>query len=203
VLLLACGALAQELLALKRLGGWEHVTVECLPAQLHNTPREIPGAVRAKLEDAKDAYDEIFVAYADCGTGGRLDALLDEYGIERLPGAHCYEFFAGAERFAELHEAELGTFYLTDFMVRQFDAIVMRGLGLDRHPELRSVYFGNYRRVVYLAQTQSPELVEKARECARRLGLEFETCFTGLEPLNRVLPFGREAVGLQPLEDSR
>ncbi len=201
VLLLACGALAQELLALKRLGGWDHVSVECLPAQLHNTPREIPEAVRTKLEQVKDSYDEVFVAYADCGTGGRLDAVLDEYGIERLPGAHCYEFFAGAERFAEIHEAELGTFFLTDFMVRQFDAIVIRGLGLDRHPELRSVYFENYRRVVYLAQTDSPELVAKARKCAERLGLEFETCFTGLKPFNRLLPI--ETDRAETLEESR
>ena len=188
VLLLACGALARELLALKRLGGWDRVAIECLPAQLHNTPQEIPEAVRAKLEEVKDSFDKVFVAYADCGTGGRLDALLDEYGIERLPGAHCYEFFTGAECFTELHEVEIGTFYLTDFMVRQFDAIVIRGLGLDRHPELRSVYFGNYRRVVYLAQTNSPGLVDKARECAEQLGLEFETHFTGLDPFNRVLP---------------
>jgi hypothetical protein len=201
VLLLACGALAQELLALKRLGGWDHVSVECLPAQLHNTPREIPEAVRAKLEEVKDRYDEVFVAYADCGTGGRLDAVLDEYGIERLPGSHCYEFFTGAERFAEIHEAELGTFFLTDFMVRQFDAIVIRGLGLDRHPELRSAYFENYRRVVYLAQTESPELVAKARKCAERLGLEFETCFTGLDPFHRLLPIGRDRS--EALEESR
>ncbi len=136
VLLLACGALARELLALKRLGGWDRVAIECLPSNLHNTPGDIPEAVRAKLEQVKNSYDEVFVAYADCGTGGRLDAVLAEYGVERLPGAHCYEFYAGAERFAALHEVEIGTFYLTDFMVRQFDAIVIRGLGLDRHPEL-------------------------------------------------------------------
>jgi len=201
VLLLGCGALAQELLALKRLGGWDFVSIECLPAQLHNTPREIPEAVRAKLEEVKDRYDEIFVAYADCGTGGRLDAVLDEYGIERLPGAHCYEFFAGAGRFAEIHEAEIGTFYLTDFMVRQFDTIVIRGLGLDRHPELRSVYFDNYRRAVYLAQTDAPKLVAKARKCAEKLGLEFETCFTGLDPLRQVLFV--ETQRSEALEDSR
>ncbi len=187
-MLLACGALAQELLALKRLGGWDHVSIECLPYELHNTPRKIPEAVRSKLEEVKDRYDEVFVAYADCGTGGRLDAVLDEYGIERLPGAHCYEFFAGTERFAEIQEAEPGTFYLTDFMVRQFDAIVIRGLGLDRHPELRSVYFENYQRVVYLAQTDTPEFTAKARRCAEQLGLEFETCFTGLGSFHRVLP---------------
>jgi hypothetical protein len=201
VLLLACGALARELLALKRLGGWDHVTIECLPSNLHNTPRDIPKAVRAKLEKIKDSYDEIFVAYADCGTGGRLDAVLEEYGIERLPGAHCYEFYAGAERFAAVHEMESGTFYLTDFMVRQFDAIVIRGLGIDRHPELRSVYFENYRRVVYLAQTDSPKLTAKARKCAEQLGLEFETCFTGLDSFHWTLPI--EGDRSKALEKSR
>jgi hypothetical protein len=201
VLLLACGALARELLALKRLGGWDCVSIECLPALLHNKPGEIPEAVRAKLEEVKDSYDEIFVAYADCGTGGGLDAVLDEYGIERLPGAHCYEFFAGAERFTEIQEAEIGTFYLTDFMVRQFDSIVIHGLGLDRHPELRSVYFENYRRVVYLAQTDSPELTAKARKCAEKLELEFETCFTGLDTIHQALPV--ETKRLKMLEDSR
>jgi len=201
VLLIACGALARELLALKRLGGWDHVAIECLPSQLHNSPLDIPEAVRAKLEKVKDSYDEIFVAYADCGTGGRLDAVLEEYGVERLPGAHCYEFYAGAERFAEVHEVEIGTFYLTDFMVRQFDAIVIRGLGLDRHPELRSVYFENYQRAVYLAQTDSPELAAKARRCAEQLGLEFEICFTGLDPFRRSLPI--EADRTEALEESR
>jgi hypothetical protein len=201
VLLLACGALAQELLALKSLGGWERVTIECLPALLHNTPREIPGAVRAKLEEVKDSYDEVFVAYADCGTGGLLDTVLEEYGVERIPGAHCYEFYAGAQRFAEIHEAEIGSFYLTDFMVRQFDSIVIRGLGLDLHPELRSVYFENYQRVVYLAQTDSPELLAKARECAEKLGLEFETHFTGLDPFNQVLPV--EITRSEALEEPR
>jgi hypothetical protein len=201
VLVLACGALARELLALKRLGGWDRVAIECLPSNLHNTPRQIPGAVRAKLERAKDRYDEVFVAYTDCGTGGRLDAVLEEYGVERLPGAHCYEFYAGAERFAAVNDVESGTFYLTDFMVRQFDAIVIRGLGLDRHPQLRSVYFENYRRVVYLAQTDSPKLVAEARGCAEKLGLEFETCFTGLNSFHQTLPIERNRS--EALEESR
>ncbi len=187
ILLIACGALAREVKALRDLSGWDHVAIECLPAELHNTPEEIPGAVRAKLDAAMGRYDEIFVAYADCGTGGRLDAVLEEYGIERLPGAHCYEFFAGAERFAAQHEAEPRTFYLTDFLVRHFDRLVVRGLGLDRHPELLSDYFGNYRRVVYLAQTRSSELDARARSCAERLELAFEAHFTGLEPLERAL----------------
>ncbi len=187
ILLIACGALAREIKTLQRLGGWDHVTVRCLPAKLHNTPGEIPEAVRKQLEEANGHFDELFVAYADCGTGGRLDSLLAEYGVERLPGAHCYEFFAGAERFAELHDEEPGTFYLTDFLVRHFDRLVFRGLGLDRHPELLPDYFGNYRRVVYLAQTQSPELENKARDCAKILGLEFEIVFTGLDRFDRAL----------------
>jgi hypothetical protein len=189
-LVIGCGALARELKALRELGSWEHVAIECLPADLHNTPDQIPGAVRARIEAGRSTHDEVFVAYADCGTGGRLDAVLDEYGVERLPGSHCYEFFAGAERFAAQHEAEPGTFYLTDFLVRHFERLVIRGLALDRHPELRSEYFGNYRRVLYLAQSRSSELEGQARACAERLDLEFETVFTGLEPLGLALASG-------------
>lgn len=187
VLLIACGALATEVGALRKLGGWDHVEVQCLPASLHNTPAQIPDAVRAKLESVKGRYAEVFVAYADCGTGGRLEVVLAEHGVEQLPGAHCYEFLAGAERFAAQHEAEPRTFYLTDFLVRHFDRLVVRGLGLDRHPELLPDYFGNYRRVLYLAQTRSCALEAQARSCAKRLELAFETHFTGLEPLARAL----------------
>jgi len=187
VLLIACGALAREVKTVRKLGGWDHVDIECLPAELHNTPERIPAAIRAKLDAAAGRYGEVFVAYADCGTGGLLDAVLAEYGVERLPGAHCYEFLAGASNFAALHEAEPGTFYLTDFLVRHFDRLVVRSLGLDRHPELLSDYFRNYRRVVYLAQTQSSELEARARSCAERLELAFERDFTGLAPLERAL----------------
>ncbi len=187
VLLIACGALAREIKTLKRLGGWDHVTVRCLPAKLHNTPDKIPEAVRKQLEEASGQFDKMFVAYADCGTGGLLDSHLSEYGVERLPGAHCYEFFAGSAHFAELHDKEPGTFYLTDFLVRNFDRLVFRGLGLDRHPELLPDYFGNYRRVVYLAQTPSQDLEEKAKECAKTLRLDLEIVFTGLDPYDRAL----------------
>jgi hypothetical protein len=187
VLLVACGALARELKALRKRNGWEHVAIEPLPASLHNRPHEIPGAVRARLEMAKAGYDEVFVAYADCGTAGQLDGVLAEYGVERLPGAHCYEFLAGAEAFAAQHDADPRTFYLTDFLARHFDRLVIRGLGLDRHPELLPDYFGNYRRVVYLAQTESPALEARARRCAERLGLTFERQFTGLAPLEDAL----------------
>lgn len=187
VLVIACGALAREFLELQRLNGWQHVTLECLPAYLHNTPEKIPDALRAKLDEVKGRFDEIFVGYGDCGTGGLVDALLAEYDVERLPGAHCYEFFAGSERFEELAEAELGTFYLTDFLTRHFDRLVYRVLGLDRHPELMQNYFGNYRRVLYLAQTKCPELEAKARECAERLGLEYHYHYTGLSQLESAL----------------
>ena len=187
VLLIGCGALIREIKALQRVGGWEHVAVQCLPAELHNRPEKIPAAVAKKLEEAANRFDHVFVAYADCGTGGKLDAVLADYGVERLPGAHCYEFFTGSEGFAELHDAEPGTFYLTDFLVRHFNRLVIRGLGLDRHPELLRDYFGNYKRAVYLAQMPTRELEVRARECAQRLELDFEMRFTGLEPFGELI----------------
>jgi hypothetical protein len=178
VLVLGCGALARELLQVVAHNDLDNIRVECLPAVLHNTPDKIPDAVRRRLETA-GAYDTLFVAYGDCGTGGALDAVLAEYGAERLPGAHCYEFFAGLDAFAEMHESEPGTLYLTDYLARHFERIVWRGLGLDRWPELRDDYFGNYRRVVFLAQTDDPVRTGEAREAARRLGLEFERRLVG------------------------
>jgi hypothetical protein len=174
-LIVGCGALARELAALTR--GLPGVDVTCLPPLLHNRPERIPDAVRAKVRESRASgrYDRVFVAYADCGTGGLLDRVLaEEGGIERLPGAHCYEFYAGSAAFAALAEAEPATFWLTDFLVRAFDRLVIRGLGIDRHPELLPVYFGNYRRVVYLSQTDDPALVRAARDAADRLGLAFE-----------------------------
>ncbi len=195
VLVIACGALAREIKALQQLNAWDHIRVECLPAELHNTPKKIPAAVGRKIKAARKRGQKVFVAYADCGTGGRLDALLKEEGVERLPGAHCYEFFAGSPTFAALHQDEPGTFYLTDFLVRQFERLVIHGLGLDRHPELLPVYFGNYRKLVYLAQTDSEELRGRAREAARRLGLEYDYRFTGLEHFERALqPAGAEGM---------
>lgn len=187
VLVIACGALAREIRELQRVNGWQHMALECLPATLHNTPDEIPSALRRKLEEVKARYDQIFVAYGDCGTGGLLDVVLEEYGVERLPGAHCYEFFAGSSRFAAFAEAEMGTFYLTDFLVRHFDRLVFHGLGLDRNPQLLPVYFGNYRKLMYLAQTQSAELEGKARECAQLLGLTYDYHYTGLDGLAATL----------------
>ncbi len=187
VLIIACGALAREIVALVRANRWQHMTVQCLPAEWHNTPDKIPDGVRDKIRAARGRFERIFVAYADCGTGGQLDQVLKEEGIERIPGAHCYEFFAGAKTFAELSDAEPGTFYLTDFLAQHFDRLIYRGLGLDRHPQLMPDYFGNYRKLVYLAQIEEPRLVAKAREAAKYLGLEFEYRFSGYGDLTRAL----------------
>jgi len=197
-LIIACGALAHEITALKRANRWDHLEVRCLPAELHNRPERIPAAVRALVQSSRCHYRSIFVAYADCGTGGMLDAVLKEEGIERIPGAHCYEFFATGPVFAELADAEPGTFYLTDFLLRHFDRLVLRGLGLDRHPELHSSYFGNYRRLVYLAQAPKPGSLEQARAIAERMGLQFEYRETGYgalaSSLQSAVKRGEEAV---------
>jgi len=174
VLVIGCGALARELVAVIDQAGLSNVDLTCLPATLHNRPGGIPAAVREKIRAARPRYERIFIAYADCGTGGLLDAMLADEGVERLPGAHCYEFYAGSAAFAAMSAEEPGTFYLTDFLARNFERLVIVGLGLDRHPELLPTYFGNYRRLVYLAQTDDPGLVTAARRAARRLGLPFE-----------------------------
>lgn len=179
VLVIACGAIAHEVMALRKLNRWDHLKVQCLPADLHNRPAEIPGRVRALIDESAGRFEKVFVAYGDCGTGGALDAVLREVGIERIPGAHCYQFYAGHRNFEALAEEEPGTFYLTDFLARNFERLVIGGLGLDRHPELRDLYFGNYRRLVHLAQTASLATRDKAREAALRLGLGFEYRFTG------------------------
>ena len=183
-LVIGCGALAVELVELTRRAGLPALDLTCLPASLHNRPERIPGAVQARIRRARaDGYDRIFVAYADCGTGGMLDRVLEAEGVARLEGAHCYEVYAGRAAFAALAEAEPGTFYLTDFLVRNFDRLVVRGLGLDRHPELLPIYFGNYRRLVYLAQADDATLTARAEAAARRLGLGFERRRTGLGEL--------------------
>ena len=176
---IACGALSREIVALKRLNGWSALTVECLPPELHNRPERIPAAVREAVQSAKQRFDRVFVAYADCGTGGQLDAVLAAEGVERIPGAHCYEFFATSAVFAEMAEAEPGTFYLTDFLARHFDRLVIEGLGLDRHPHLQAEYFRHYRRLVHLVQVPDAEVSAAARRAATRLGLEFVERKTG------------------------
>jgi len=187
-LVIGCGALARELVELTRRAGLPAMDLTCLPASLHNRPERIPGAVAARIRRARrDGYARIFVAYADCGTGGRLDAVLERAGVARLEGAHCYEVYAGRAAFAALADDEPGTFYLTDYLARSFDALVVRGLGLDRHPELLPLYFGHYRRLVYLAQTEDVDLTARAVAAADRLGLRFERRFVGLGELGPAL----------------
>jgi len=182
--IIACGALANELLALKKLNKWDHFKIDCLPAKYHQTPALIPDAVKEKIKQIQSKTDtnnqiEILVAYGDCGTGGLLDVVLQETNTKRLPGAHCYQFFAGLDVFNNLHEAEIGTFYLTDFLTQHFETYVWKALGLDRKPELLEMYFGNYKKMIYLAQTDNKELTQKGQECAQRLGLSYERIFTG------------------------
>jgi hypothetical protein len=187
VLVIACGAISMELLRIMKVNGWRHLDFQCLPPGLHNRPERIPAAVKAKIEAERGKYRRIFVAYADCGTGGALDKVLEEYGVERIPGAHCYEFFAGSGVFHVLADEEPGSFYLTDFLVRNFDRLVVRGLGIDSKPHLAAAYFGNYKRMVYLAQTESGELQGMARKHAEFLGLDYRYHFCGDAPLAQTL----------------
>ncbi len=179
LLILACGALAREIVALQTANGWTGVDVQCLPPELHNRPERIPGAVRNAVAAARPRYAGIFVAYADCGTGGLLDAVLRDAGVERLPGAHCYEAFATGSRFAALAEEVPGTYFLTDFLVRHFERLFVVGLGLDRHPELAAEYLRNYQRVLYLVQRPDDALRRQARAIAARFGLAYEERRTG------------------------
>ncbi len=185
--MIACGALAAELVRVKKLNEWTELDITCLPAELHNRPERITPAVQEKLEANLDDYERIVVGYADCGTGGRLDALLSRHDVARIPGAHCYEFFSGAGRFAEMADADPATFYLTDYLARNFQRLIVKGMGIDRHPELKDMLFGNYRRLVYLAQRDDPALDEAARSAAEFLGLEYERSATGLAPFSDAL----------------
>ncbi|MGR3543845.1 DUF1638 domain-containing protein [Paracoccus sp. (in: a-proteobacteria)] len=186
-LMLACGALARELLAIRDANGWDHLDLHCLPAELHLRPEKIPDAVSAAVARFAPDYDRIVVVYADCGTGGLLQARCAELGVEMIPGPHCYAFFDGIEAHAMRAEREFTAFYLTDFLVRQFDAFVWRAMGLDRHPQLRDIYFAHYETLIYLAQTEDPALDAKARQAAERLGLRYERRTTGYGDLPGVL----------------
>lgn len=180
VLLIACGALAREILALIDINGWSHMALRCLPAKLHLFPEKIPDAVREAVTKGRaDGFDVVYVVYADCGTGGLLDAVCEELQVERVPGPHCYSFFDGNDVFAARGDEEMRAFYLTDFLVKQFDAFVWTPMGLDRHPDLRDMIFGNYEALIYLAQVDDPALDAKAELCAERLGLTYERRFSG------------------------
>jgi hypothetical protein len=184
VRLIACGALAREIGDIIAANRLDHIDLICLPAILHNRPERIPQAVRRAIAEARAAgYLRIAVGYADCGTGGLLDKVCEEEGVLRIAGPHCYAFYWGNDAFARRSEHDIDAFFLTDFLARQFEAFVIEPLGLDRHPELRDMYFGNYRRLIFLAQTDDPALDAKARAAADQLGLVYERRFTGLGDL--------------------
>ena len=187
ILVIGCGALARELLAVMNANSLDHVSLTCLPAILHNRPEKIAPAIREIVLDKHAHYQRIFLAYADCGTGGKLSELCAELGLEMIEGPHCYSFYEGNARFAARTEEDIRTFYLTDFLARQFDAFVWKPLGLDRHPELLETYFGHYEKLVYQAQSDDPSLDDKARECAARLGLAYERRLTGYGDLEKAV----------------
>jgi len=180
ILVITCAAIAREVNEIKKLGQWEQMDLQAITADLHSRPEKIPAAVAARIDNARGRYRHIFVAYGDCGTSGELDRVLEERGVKRLPGAHCYDFLAGRESYRQMQDDEPGTFYLTDFLAQHFRRLVIEILGIDRHPELKEMYFGNYTRLVYLAQTESEELTALARAAADELGLRFERVFTGM-----------------------
>ncbi len=186
ILLIACGALAHEVLALIRANDWHHMDLQCLPAKLHLYPDKITSEVARVVEEVRTTYETIFILYADCGTGGLLLAKCKELGVQMIEGPHCYSFFEGNAAFAA-HPDEFTAFYLTDFLVRQFDAFVWKPMGLDRYPQLRDTYFGNYTKLVYQAQTNDAALDLKAEDCAKRLGLAYERRFTGYGDLATTL----------------
>jgi Protein of unknown function (DUF1638) len=179
VLLIACGALAREIVDVIERNKWQAMDIQCLPAKWHNTPQFIVPGVRDKIRAARGQYENIYVLYGDCGTGGQLDAMLAEEGVERIEGPHCYAFYSGNEAFAKTSENEFTAFYLTDYLARHFDKLIWEGLGLHRHPELLPDYFQHYTKVIFLAQTKDIELEQKAEAAARKLGLAYEYRFTG------------------------
>lgn len=179
MLILACGALARELRDITRLHDIDTVDVECLPASLHSRPGDIPAALRERLARIGDDYDRVLIGYADCGTAGEIDVICAESRATRLPGMHCYEFFTGSDRFLAMHRRDPTAFYLTDFLARHFERIVLDGLGITTRPELLALYFRNYTKVVYLAQTSDPVLDARARAAADALELDFERIETG------------------------
>ena len=195
-LLLACGALAREILEIMHINRLDHLELQCLPADLHLYPEKIPAAVEKAFHEHRDDYRSIFVVYADCGTGGLLEAKCKKLGVEMVQGPHCYAFYDGLRNFNANSESETTAFYLTDFLVRQFDAFVWKPLGLERHPELRDMYFARYERLIYLAQLDDNALDKQAEECARRLGLEYERRLTGYGDLaEAITAFAENDIG--------
>ena len=188
-LIIACGALAKEILFLKEMLGaaGQAIDLQCLPANYHNRPDKIIPELEKVIAKKGADYDRILIGYGDCGTGGHLDAFIKKNGLERLPGAHCYAFFAGLDEFDALMEEELGSFFLTDYLVKFFDTLIIKGFGIDRYPDLKDMYFANYKRVVYLAQTEDVDLQKQAKAAADILGLDYEYQFTGYGELGAVM----------------
>ena len=180
ILIIGCGAIAHEINEIIKLNNWNNVSLQCLNADLHNTPKRLPAKIKEAIESNLKEYSKIFLAYADCGTGGLIDSMLKNYGIERLEGAHCYEFYAGSRLFKDLSDREIGTFYLTDFLVKNFKRLIIDGLGISKHPSLKDEYFKNYKNIVYLAQKHDNDLELKAKDCANYLNLEYSVHYTGL-----------------------
>jgi len=178
-LVICCGAIANEIVTMVRENDWDHMKVECLPAKLHNEPGALPEGVRAKIRAGRARGDEVVVLYSDCGTGGGMAKVLQEEGVENIGGSHCYEVFAGSEQFKQLMQDEPGSFFVTDFLARAFEKLVFKGLGLDCHPKLRDVYFGKYRKMVYLVQRENPDTLVLAEAAAASIGLELEVRHTG------------------------
>jgi Protein of unknown function (DUF1638). len=180
--------IAREVMAVNRQLGFDHIDLKCLPADFHHHPDRIaPAADRAIREARAEGYDHIFIGYADCGTGGALDRVCAEHGVERIAGPHCFSFYQGNAAFAAAEDEMMMTFFITDFLARHFETFLIRPLGLDRYPELTETYFGNYDRALYLAQTNDPELEARARAGAERLGLRYERKFTGYGDLTSAL----------------
>ncbi len=190
-LIIACGALSREIVQLDRANGWSHMTITCLPASWHNRPEKIPEGVRRKIRAGKKTHERILVLYADCGTGGLLDKVIEEEGVERIGGPHCYAFYSGLDDFAERFDAEPTCFFLTEYTVRHLDRLIVKGLWLDRYPELLPQFFGNYTKLVYLAQTDDADLRSKAQGAAERLGLAYEYRQTGYGDLAHFIAAAR------------
>lgn len=188
ILLIACGALAREIIDINSNNQLTHIDLTCLPAQLHLYPDEIPEAVKAAVIKHRNSYDQIFVVYADCGTGGALERMCADLGVEMVAGPHCYSFFEGNQAFAKrTDDGEITAFYLTDFLVKQFDAFIWRPMGLDKNPELRDMIFGHYTTLVYQSQITDAAMVQRAKDCADRLNLRFEHRHTGYGDLETTL----------------
>lgn len=194
LLVIACGMIAREVLAVKQQLKLDHLELTCLPAEFHFYPDRIAPAMDKAIEKAKaEGYQHIFVGYADCGTGGLLDRVIEKHGVERMAGPHCFAFYQGMDAYAKVADDDMMSFYMTDFLCRQFEAFFIKPLGLDRHPELIKDYFGNYEKLIYLAQTDDPELDKVAEHAARLLGLAYERRSTGYGDLTAEL--ARAAAG--------